>query len=122
MNEGSPMTLRVSSPTVLLHVMLAVALLPFCPPTKAAEHALTRRPKPRGEVRIVYVSDDNSDAKSVLPDSASADHLRGYIDMLAAGGVDVFAQDVFQKQGVGWFWPEHPDHAHFAGQMGTLLD
>ena len=112
--------LRVSSPTALLLVVLAFALVSFCSPTEAAEQALTVRPKPRGEVRIVYVSDHNSDAKSVLPDTATADHLRGYVDMLAVSGVDIFAQDVFQKHGVGWFWPEHPDHAHFAGQVDNI--
>ena len=87
---------------------------------EAAKPALTKNPKPRGDIRIVYVSDFNSDAKSVLPENATADHLRSYIDVLASCGVDVFAQDVFQKQGVGWFWPEHPDHAHRAGQVDKI--
>ncbi|MBP87525.1 MAG: hypothetical protein CMJ64_12505 [Planctomycetaceae bacterium] len=101
-------------------MILGVTLLSLCSRTEADEQGLSRRPKQRGEIRIVYVSDANSDAKSVLPDTASAAHLRGYVDMLAASGVDVFAQDIFQKQGVGWFWPEHPDHAHFTGQVDKI--
>jgi hypothetical protein len=87
-------------------------------PAAAAE--LTPNPEPRGKLRIVYVADANSDTNSVLPDTATADHLRAYIDTLASGGVDIFAQDVFRKQGVGWFWPEHADHAHFGGPVDRI--
>ena len=86
----------------------------------AADAGLLRSPKPRGKTRIVYIADANSDTRSVLPDRPTAAHLRGYVDDLALGGVDIYGQDVFQKQGVGWFWPEHPDHAHFAGPVDNI--
>ena len=73
---------------------------------------VTDRPKPRGDARIVYVSDAASDTRSILTQNPTADQLRGYINMLADNGVDIFAHDIFQKQGVTWFEPEHPDHAH----------
>ena len=82
--------------------------------------ALTPHNGPRGDVRIVYVSDHNSDTRSVIADDASATQLRRHVDMLADSGVDIFAQDVFQKQGVGWFWPQHPDHAHLGSDTDRI--
>ena len=99
---------------------LAAFAVLACSHVDAAEPVLIKAPKPRGDVRIVYVADAFGDTQSVLPERPTADHLRGYIDVLASGGVDVFAQDVFQKQGVCWFWPEHSDHAHFAGAVDKI--
>jgi hypothetical protein len=103
-----------------LFVAVTVVITLCSAPGEAAEPALTQNPKPRGDIRIVYVSDADSDARSVLPENATADHLRAHIDVLASCGVDFYAQDVFQKHGVCWFWPEHPDHAHFAGQVDKI--
>ena len=99
-------------------ILLALSLIGW--QQTAADPGLTQSPKPRGTTRIVYIADANSDTQSVLPDSPTADHLRGYVDVLASGGVDIYGQDVFQKQGVGWFWPEHPDHAHYPGAVDNI--
>ena len=61
-----------------------------------------------------------SDTRSILTDNPTAAQLRGYIDMLADHGVDIFAHDIFQKQGVTWFDPEHPDHAHKKTQVDGI--
>ena len=103
-----------------LALTFAALTLLACSYVDAAEPGLTKSPQPRGDIRIVYVADAMSDTRSVLPDQPTANHLRGYIDTLASGGVDVFAQDVFQKQGVCWFQPEHPDHAHFPGPVDGI--
>ena len=81
---------------------------------------LTTAPKPRGDVRIVYASDHNNIPSYILTHQPTAAELRGVIDMLAASGVDILAQTVFQKKGVGWFWPEHPDHNHWNGGVDKI--
>jgi len=76
---------------------------------------LTRSPKPRGDVRIVYTSDHANIGHYLMTNSPSADELRRVIDVHAGSGIDIFAQTVFQKHGVGWFWPKHPGHEHWGG-------
>ena len=83
---------------------------------------LTTTPKPRGDVRIVYASDHENISSYILTHNPTSDELRGVIDMLASNGVDILAQTVFQKNGVGWFWPEHPDHAHWSGGVDKIND
>ncbi len=102
------------------HMIVASTLLfvcvAGCTTSETVPTTLTRTPKPRGDVRIVYVSDLGSDMKSVLTENPTAAQLRAYVDTLAANGVDIYAQDVFSKQGVGWFEPEHPDHEPHTGK------
>ncbi len=105
----------------------SIVIISFCAgceqtsgPDSLLSDQLLHPPQPRGDVRIVYVSDHDSDMKSVLTDQATAAQLRRHVDMLADNGVDIFAQDIFQKQGVGWFQPQHPDHAHFKGQTDVI--
>ncbi len=87
---------------------------------------LTQHPEPRGDDRILYASDTNNIGMCILRssphravyfespqpgDEPTAADLRRHLDDLADNGVDIFAQCVLAKQGVGWFKPEHPDHA-----------
>jgi len=81
---------------------------------------LTTAPKPRGDVRIVYASDHANIPNYILTDNPTAAELRRVVDTLVASGVDIFAQCVFQKQGVGWFWPEHPGHEHFESGVDKI--
>ncbi|MBQ16936.1 MAG: hypothetical protein CMJ65_07400 [Planctomycetaceae bacterium] len=76
---------------------------------------LSSAPKPRGDVRIVYTSDHANIGNYLMTSSPTAEELRRVIDVHAGSGIDIFAQTVFQKHGVGWFWPEHPDHEHWSG-------
>jgi len=76
---------------------------------------LTRAPKPRGDVRIVYTSDHANIGHYLMTNAPTAEELRRVIDVHASSGIDIFAQTVFQKHGVGWFWPKHPDHEHWGG-------
>ena len=79
---------------------------------------LTRNPEPRGETRIVFASDSAItalplwDAPAVEDQRGRPEQLRRAVDDLADNGVDVLAQMVFMSVGVGFFWPEHPDHVH----------
>ena len=58
---------------------------------------------PRGDHRILYVSDPSSIAHNFLPDPVSEVDLRRWVDMVADSGVDVFNQEVFSQ---GWtaYW------------------
>lgn len=86
---------------------------------------LTRGMPPGGPAAVLYASDTNNIGYYILTNhpndqlttqlggsAHSAAELRMHLDALADNGVGIFAQCVFSKQGVGWFWPEHPDHAH----------
>ena len=79
---------------------------------------------PRGEHRILYVSDPSSIVANFLPDPVTADSLRQWVDMLADSGVDIFQQDCF-NQGFTAYWrseqmpyDQRPQHAKFL----TMLD
>lgn len=80
---------------------------------------LFRTPKPRGSIRILYAS-DHDNIRYILTDKPTPEQLRRHIDDLANNGVDILAQNVFAKQGVGWFDPEHPDHAHRPGHVDPI--
>ena len=100
------------------HAISATALIfGVAAGTTVAEDAptLTANPRPRGEVRVVYTSDHANIGHYLMTSSPSAAELRRVIDVHAGNGVDIFAQTVFQKHGVGWFWPEHRDHEHWGG-------
>ena len=62
-----------------------------------------RRPRPRGERRILYVSDPSSIATNLFGDPTEPDELRRWVDMLADSGVDTFDQEVYSQ---GWtaYW------------------
>ena len=59
--------------------------------------------RPRGQRRILYVSDPSSIATRYLPDPSSSEDLRGWVDDLAAAKVDTFVQEVYTQ---GWtvYW------------------
>ncbi|MAE63290.1 MAG: hypothetical protein CMJ18_03385 [Phycisphaeraceae bacterium] len=58
---------------------------------------------PRGDIRILYVSDPSSIVTNVLHDPAEPDDLRKWVDVLADSGIDTFDQEVFSQ---GWtaYW------------------
>ena len=60
-------------------------------------------PTPRGDCRILYVSDPSSIALNLLPDPVQPADLRRWVDMLADSGVDTLDQEVFSQ---GWtcYW------------------
>ena len=102
----------------MTHAFLAMAaIIGVAARTTAAQDIRLRPPppKPRGDVRIVYTSDHANIGHYLMTNSPSAAELRRVIDVHAGNGVDIFAQTVFQKHGVGWFWPEHRDHEHWGG-------
>ena len=77
------------------------------------------KPAPRGEHRILFVSDPSTFASSVLPDPVQEADLRSWIDSIAASGVDTFDQEVFSQ---GWtvYWKsacyeydQRPQHQRF---------
>ena len=53
-----------------------------------------RPPTPRGDQRLLYVSDPSSIARKLLPDPVGEQDLRQWVDMVADSGVDIFAQEV----------------------------
>ena len=54
-------------------------------------------PAPRGNRRLLYISDPSSIASRYLPDPASEESLRNWIDDVAAAGVDTFNQEVYTQ-------------------------
>jgi len=58
---------------------------------------------PRGDHRILYVSDPSTVARTSLPDPVQEEDLRRWVDMVADSGVDLFDQEVFSQ---GWtaYW------------------
>ena len=58
---------------------------------------------PRGDRRLVYVSDPSSIAKSHLPDPVSEEDLRRWVDELADAGMHTFIQEAYTQ---GWttYW------------------
>jgi len=57
----------------------------------------SRTPAPRGERRLLYVSDPSSIANNLFPDPVKADDLRRWVDELADSGVDTFNQEVYNQ-------------------------
>ena len=60
-------------------------------------------PSPRGDNRILFVSDPSSVAIGLLPDPVEEQHLRRWVNMLADSGVDLFNQEIYSQ---GWteYW------------------
>ena len=58
---------------------------------------------PRGSRRIIYVSDPSSIAMNYLPDPATEESIREWVDQLSAARVDVFVQEAYTQ---GWttYW------------------
>ena len=108
----------------MTHAFLAMAvIIGAAAGTTSAQDTRLRPtpPKPRGDVRIVYTSDHANIGHYLMTNSPSAAELRRVMDVHAGNGIDIFAQTVFQKHGVGWFWPETPDHEHWSG-LNTAFD
>jgi hypothetical protein len=77
------------------------------------------QPAPRGEHRILYVSDPSTIARTVLPEPVRESDLRSWVDSLADSGVDTYNQEVFSQ---GWtvYWQsdsyeydQRPQHGRF---------
>ena len=82
-------------------------------------HMESDKYSPRGDQRILYVSDPSTIARKHLPDPVQEDDLRRWVDMVAASGVDLFDQEVFSQ---GWtaYWQSaqyeydrRPQHRRF---------
>ena len=73
------------------------------PPGSGTEVAAVTRPAPRGQRRVLYVSDPSLIASRYLPDPVTETHLRDWIDDVAAAGPDLFIQEVYTQ---GWttYW------------------
>ena len=58
---------------------------------------------PRGSRRILYVSDPSSIAMNYLPDPATEESIRAWVDQLSEARVDVFIQEAYTQ---GWttYW------------------
>ena len=54
---------------------------------------------PRGDRRIIYVSDPDSIIRSYLPEIPTEENLRDWVDDLAEAKVDTFIQEAY-SQGV----------------------
>ena len=74
---------------------------------------------PRGERRIIYVSDPSSTARGYLPDPTSEEDLRAWVNDLADAGTDTFIQEAYTQ---GWttYWSSdrfeydaRPQHSRF---------
>ena len=83
---------------------------------------------PRGEHRVLYVSDPSTISRLVLPDPVEESDLRRWVDWVADSGIDTFAQEVWSQ---GWtvYWKsetyeydQRPQHRHFRPmiQSGTM--
>lgn len=108
----------VTTAMKMTHTLAAIAVIfgVAAGPTNAQEVRFpTSTPKPRGQVRIVYTSDHANIGHYLMTNSPTAAELRRVMDVHAGNGIDIFSQTVFQKHGVGWFWPEHSDHEHWGG-------
>jgi len=58
---------------------------------------------PRGDQRIIYISDPSSIVRSYLPEEPAEKDLRNWVDELADAGVDTFIQEAYTQ---GWttYW------------------
>ncbi len=54
-------------------------------------------PTPRGDRRVLFVSDPSSALVNILPDQVQPSDLAAWVDMLADAGVDMFQQDVYNQ-------------------------
>ena len=61
---------------------------------------------PRGEHRLLYVSDPSSIARRLLPDPTQEYHIRRWVDMVADSGVDLFEQEIFSQGWSAWWRSE----------------
>jgi hypothetical protein len=78
---------------------------------------------PRGDDRILYVSDPSSIVCNLLPDPVTAEALRTWMDMIADSGITIFQQDCF-NQGFTVYWEserlpydQRPQHQKFRAMI-----
>ena len=71
---------------------------------------IRERTPPRGDHRILYVSDPSTVARTFLPDPVQEQDLRRWVDMVADSGVDLFDQEVFSQ---GWTAYWQSDHYQY---------
>ena len=84
-------------------------------------------PSPRGERRVIYVSDPSSIAGNHLPDPVTESALRRWVDDLADAGTDTFIQEAYTQ---GWttYWraelyeyDARPQHERFMPLLDSGL-
>ncbi|MEE2884440.1 MAG: family 10 glycosylhydrolase [Chloroflexota bacterium] len=84
----------------------------------------TMNPSPRGQRRMIYVSDPGSIAIMHLPDPVTEEDLRSWINQLADSGMDTFVQEIFHQ---GWttYWRSahfEYDPREYYSRFDVLLD
>ena len=79
---------------------------------------------PRGEHRILYVSDPSTVAKTHLPDPATEADIRRWVDSVADSGVDLFDQEIWSQGWTAWWRSEQYqyDQRHQHRRFHDLLD
>ena len=84
-----------------------------------------QRWSPRGEHRLLFVSDPSSIAVNLLPDPAGPEDLRRWVDMVADSGADTLVQEVY-NQGYSVYWQsdliqydQRPQHRRFLPMLET---
>ena len=79
---------------------------------------------PRGEHRILYVSDPSTVAKTHLPDPATEADIRRWVDSVADSGVDMFDQEIWSQGWTAWWRSEQYqyDQRHQHRRFHDLLD
>ncbi|MCZ6676774.1 MAG: family 10 glycosylhydrolase [Candidatus Poribacteria bacterium] len=76
-------------------------------------------PIPRGDRRVIYVSDPSSIASRYLPDPVSVSDLRHWVDDLADSEIDTFVQEVYTQawtvywRGDKFDYDARPQHRRF---------
>ncbi|MBI1916303.1 MAG: family 10 glycosylhydrolase [Planctomycetes bacterium] len=82
----------------LFAVTALLSAVPLAGETSATEKSSSSpTPTPRGQRRLLYVSDPSSIASNLFPDPVHAEDLRRWVDMLADSGIDTFNQEVYNQ-------------------------
>ena len=85
----------------------------------------TRRLAPRGDRRILYVSDPSSLATHYLPNPVEEHDLRQLMSMMAANGIDMYCQDVYSQCWTEYWrsdnfpYDQRPQHQRFIPMLDS---
>ena len=82
-------------------------------------NSLRETRSPRGEDRVLYISDPSTIARTLLPNPVRESDLRDLVDMMADAGIDLYGQEIWSQ---GWtaYWQsetyeydQRPQHRRF---------
>src|SRR5262245_38517298 len=103
-------------------LMLAISLVGE---TFAGDRALSPpKPTPRGQRRLLYVSDPSSIASNLFPDPVRAEDPGRWVDLLADSGIDTFNQEVYNQCWTNYWrsrrfqYDPRPQHRRFLPLLG----